>query len=81
MGLDCGPALGAEVGMGEPGLNLWGDAVRVADRLAETGLAGAIVVAASAYALLRERFVFQARGSFYLAGSGEMPTYLLASHE
>ncbi len=81
MGLDCGPALGAEVGMGEPGLNLWGDAVRVADRLAETGLAGAIVVAASAYALLRERFVFQARGNFYLAGSGEMPTYLLASHE
>lgn len=81
MGLDCGPALGAEVGIGEPGLNLWGDAVRVADRLADTGLAGAIVVAESAYTLLRARFVFQARGNFYLAGSGEMPTFLLASHE
>jgi class 3 adenylate cyclase len=81
MGLDCGPVLGAEIGTDEPELNLWGDAVRVADRLAETGLAGAIVVAQTAYACLRARFVFQARGHFYLAGSGEMPTYLLASHE
>jgi class 3 adenylate cyclase len=81
MGLDCGPALGAEIGAGEADLNLWGDAVRVADRLAETGLAGAIVVAESAYGLLRTRFVFQARGHFYLAGTGEMPTYLLANRE
>ena len=67
------------VAAGGEGLNLWGDAVRVAEDLAQTGLAGAIVVAEAPYILLRDRFVFQARGKFYLAGAGEMSTYLLAS--
>ena len=78
-GLDCGPALGAELEDGV--LNLWGDAVHMAERLAETGLPGAIMVAEPAYRLLRDRFLFQARGHFYLDGAGEMAIYLLASAE
>lgn len=53
----------------------------MAERLAETGLPGAIMVAEPAYRLLRDRFLFQPRGHFYLDGAGEMAIYLLASAE
>jgi class 3 adenylate cyclase len=81
LGLDCGPALGAEIAAGEPVFNLWGDAVRLSERLAETGLPGAIAVSQSAHAFLRGAFVFQPRGTFYQAGAGEIAIYLLAGRE
>ena len=81
LGLDCGPALGAEIASGEPVFNLWGDAVRMSERLAETGLPGTIAVSETAYGLLRGAYVFQPRGAFYQAGAGEISIYLLASRE
>lgn len=81
LGIDCGPAFGARIDAGDGQFNLWGDAVTLSESLAETGLPGAIVVAQSVYERLRERFVFQVRGHFYLGGAGEMSTYLLASRE
>ncbi len=78
-GLDCGPAFAT--GAGGPGSNLWGEAVRMSERLAETGLPGAIMVADPAYRLLQGRFLFQLRGHFHVEGAGEMPIYMLASAE
>jgi class 3 adenylate cyclase len=74
-----GAVVGASLGEDGEAFNLWGDATRVSETMAETGIPGAAVVTEPSYRLLRERFVFRARGSFFLAGAGEMSTYLLAS--
>jgi adenylate cyclase len=79
MGIDSGTIIGAPVGIGHASYNAWGEAIRTSETMAESGIPGAIVVTETAYRLLRERFVFRARGSFYLGGAGEMSTYLLVS--
>lgn len=79
IGIDTGAVVGAALGEAGEAFNLWGDATRVSETMAETGIPGAAVVTEPSYRLLRERFVFRARGSFFLAGAGEMSTYLLAS--
>ncbi len=79
IGIDTGAVVGASLGEDGEVFNLWGDATRVSETMAETGIPGAAVVTEPSYRLLRDRFVFRARGSFFLSGAGEMPTYLLAS--
>ena len=79
IGIDTGAVVGATLGEEGEVFNLWGDATRVSETMAETGIPGAAVVTEPSYRLLQERFVFRARGSFFLAGAGEMSTYLLAS--
>jgi len=81
IGLDIGgvigSAVGAEANGGGRAYNLWGEAVRTALAMAESGPAGAIHVTESAYQRLRDRYLFRVRGSFYLERVGEMSTYLL----
>ena len=59
IGLDIGGAIGSSLGTEASGgraYNLWGDAVRTAQAMAETGPAGAIHVTESAYPRLRDRY-------------------------
>jgi len=77
IGIDIGGVIGSVVGQDQRAYNLWGEAVRTALAMAESGPAGAIHVTESAYAHLRDRYLFRARGSFYLERVGEMSTYLL----
>ncbi len=79
LGIDTGSIIGAPIGADRSAYNLWGEAARTADLMAESGLPGSIVVTETTYRLLRERYVFRVRGSFYLGGVGEMSTYLLVS--
>jgi class 3 adenylate cyclase len=78
IGLDCGPAIGSEVGR-EPRLfNLWGEAVRSASHMALTGLPGTVQVTEAAFERLRHDFLFRPRGAFYLPQVGEARTFILA---
>jgi class 3 adenylate cyclase len=78
IGIDCGPAIGSEVGS-EPRLfNLWGEAVRSATHMALTGLPGTVQVTEAAYERLRREFLFRPRGAFYLPQVGEARTFILA---
>ena len=77
IGLDVGPAIGSLVGHEKPAFALWGDAVRTAGDMADSGLPGGIQVTESVYRHLRGRYLFQLRGHHYLEGVGEFPTYLL----
>jgi adenylate cyclase len=78
IGIDCGPAIGSEVGS-EPRLfNLWGEAVRSAAHMALTGLPGTVQVTEAAYERLRHDFLFRPRGAFYLPQVGEARTFILA---
>jgi adenylate cyclase len=77
IGIDCGPAIGSEVGR-EPRLfNLWGEAVRTAAHMASTGLPGMVQITEAAYQRLRHDFLFRPRGAFYLPQVGEARTFIL----
>jgi class 3 adenylate cyclase len=82
IGVAWGAAIGGHVGQ-EPRLfNLWGDAVRLAELMAETGTGpGTIQVSEAAYAKLRAEFLFRPRGSFYLPRLGTTQTFVLGSRQ
>ncbi|MBL8702352.1 MAG: adenylate/guanylate cyclase domain-containing protein, partial [Alphaproteobacteria bacterium] len=77
LGIDTGTVIGSAIGIDQGTYNLWGEALRIAETMAESGLPGSIVVTETTYRLLREHYLFRVRGSFYLGGAGEMSTYLL----
>jgi class 3 adenylate cyclase len=79
MGLDMGPAIGSIVGEKENYYNLWGDAIITASLMAQAGVVGRIHVTESVYRHLQSQYVFKKRGTYYLAETGEIQTYLLAS--
>jgi adenylate cyclase len=79
IGMDYGPALGDMLGE-EPRLfNLWGDVVRTAELMAQSVTdSGTIQVSESAYAQLRQQFLFRSRGVFYVPRIGTARTFILA---
>ncbi|MBM3524537.1 MAG: adenylate/guanylate cyclase domain-containing protein [Alphaproteobacteria bacterium] len=77
LGIDTGTVIGSAVGTSHANYNLWGEAVRMAETMAESGLPGSVVVTETTYRLLRDHYLFRVRGTFYLGGAGEMTTYLL----
>lgn len=77
IGVDTGPVIGSTVGEKRDYYNLWGDAVRTATMMAETGVLGGIHVSESTYQRSRSGYVFKKRGAFYLEETGEIQTYLL----
>ena len=78
MGLDVGLALGDTVGAVPGMFNLWGEAVRGAEALADSAPDGAIQASDQAYGLLRRDFLFRPRGRFYRPEIGESLLYVLA---
>jgi adenylate cyclase len=80
IGIDFGIAIGGDVGRQPRLFNLWGEAVRTADAMANTAAgAGSIQVSEAAYQRLRRQFLFRPRGSFYLPRVGAARTFVLAS--
>jgi class 3 adenylate cyclase len=77
LGMDTGVVIGSAVGRGEGSYNLWGEAVRAAQWMAETSLAGCIQVTASTYQHLRDSYLFKVRGTYYLQDVGELSTYII----
>jgi len=79
IGIDTGAVVGSLVGKRRRFLNVWGEAVRAAQAMAETGITGGIHVSEAAYRRLRKDYLFKVRGKFYLPDIGEISTYLLTS--
>ena len=77
IGIDTGAGMGCEVGREQKRYNIWGESVRFASKMAESGIAGAIQVSQTTYQRLRANYLFQLRGRYYLPGIGETSTYLL----
>lgn len=77
IGIDTGAVIGSMVGREFTTYNLWGEAVRMAGLMAESGTAGEIHVSESVYGRLQAEYLFKARGSYYLTGVGELSTYIL----
>jgi hypothetical protein len=77
IGLDTAPVVGAAVGAGRRTYNVWGEAVRGAEAMAETAPRGTVQVTEALQQRIAEAFVFHPRGRFWLAGPGETATFLL----
>jgi hypothetical protein len=65
------------MGRGGGSYNLWGEAVRAAQWMAETSLAGCIPVTASTYRRLHDSYLFKVRDTYYLQDVGELSTYII----
>ena len=80
IGIDTGACMGCEVGGEQKTYNIWGESVRFASKMAESGIAGGIQVSQTTYQRLRANYLFQMRGRYYLPHVGEIFTYLLTGH-
>lgn len=79
IGIDTGAVVGSLVGKRQKSLNVWGEAVRAAQTIAENGVTGGIHVSEAAYRRLQKEYLFKVRGKFYLPEIGEISTYILTS--
>jgi class 3 adenylate cyclase len=77
IGIDTGAVMGSSVGRKEKAYNIWGESVRFAAKMADSGIPGGIQVSETTYRRLRANYLFNARGSYYLPNIGETSTYLL----
>jgi class 3 adenylate cyclase len=77
IGIDRGAIVGSRLGRQQRLYNIWGDALEVAIKMADTGVPGGVHVSEAAYRSLQKSFVFKVRGNFYLKDFGEISTYIL----
>ena len=77
IGINSGPVLAGVIGTAKLAYDLWGETVNVAAEMETHGLPGCIQVAEATYALLKETYLFEDRGEFYIKGRGAVATYLL----
>jgi adenylate cyclase len=80
IGIDTGAVIGSAVGREFKSYNLWGEAVRIAGIMAESGSVGEIHISESTYRRLQTEYLFKVRGSYFLPTVGELSTYILTGH-
>jgi urea ABC transporter urea binding protein len=81
IGIHTGPVVAGVIGTKKFSYDLWGDTVNVASRMESQGAAGGIQVTAATYERLKEKYVFERRGTTLVKGKGEMITYWLTGRK
>ncbi|WP_008310402.1 adenylate/guanylate cyclase domain-containing protein [Leptolyngbya sp. PCC 6406] len=77
IGINLGPVIAGVIGMRKFAYDLWGDTVNMASRMETTGEAGRIQVTTAVYNRLKQRFIFESRGTISVKGGGLVETYWL----
>jgi class 3 adenylate cyclase len=77
VGMHTGALVAGVVGTRRLAYDLWGDTVNVAAHMESSSVAGSIQVSRSVYERLKDRYLFERRGEFYVRGAGQIETYLL----
>lgn len=80
VGVATGPVIAGVIGQRRVLFDLWGDTVNTAARMESAGVPGRIQVAASTWAVLRDRYRFVPR-QLEVKGLGSMTTYLVEEDE
>ena len=79
IGIHSGPLVAGVIGKRKFAYDLWGDTVNLASRMESHGVAGRIQVSQQVYEQLRDRFLFEPRGSIPVKGKGDVTTYFLVA--
>ena len=77
IGMDCGPVVAGIIGTTKLAYDVWGPAVNTAEQMEVYGLPGGIQVTANVHRRLKDTYMFESRGTFYVEGEGDVETYLL----
>jgi class 3 adenylate cyclase len=81
IGMNSGPVVAGVIGRRKFSYDLWGDAVNLASRMESHGVAGEIQVSEETHRLLRDRYLFESRGTLQIKGKGELRTWLLTGRK
>jgi class 3 adenylate cyclase len=77
IGINTGPVIAGVIGTKKFIYDLWGDAVNIASRMESHGEPNRIQVTDATYEKLKDRYIFEPRGTVAVKGRGEMMTYWL----
>ncbi|GET37971.1 adenylate cyclase [Microseira wollei NIES-4236] len=77
IGIHTGPVVAGVIGIKNFIYDLWGDTVNTHSRIESHGLPRYIQVSETTYPILRNQFLFEARGAIDVKGKGKMRTYFL----
>src|ERR1051325_11044030 len=77
IGINTGPVVAGVIGQTKFTYNAWGENVKNAWHMETYGAPGHIQVDETTYARLRDKYLFENRGEFYVKDKGELKTYFL----
>lgn len=77
VGMHSGPVVAGVIGTARLAYDVWGETVSVAAQMEQFGIGGTIQVTTQVRDVLRDDFLLEERGAFYVKGVGEIETYLL----
>ena len=77
MGINTGMVVAGVIGKTRLSYDAWGETVNTAWHMELYGAPGSIQVNETTYARLRDKYLFEERGDFYVKDQGELKTYFL----
>jgi adenylate cyclase len=77
IGINTGPVVAGVIGKTKFSYDVWGETVNTAWHMETYGAPGRIQVNETTYARLRNKYLFEDRGEFYVKDKGELKTYFL----
>jgi adenylate cyclase len=81
IGINSGPVVAGVIGKTKFSYDVWGHTVNTAWHMETYGAPGHIQVNETTYARLRDNYIFDDRGEFYVKDHGELKTYFLKARK